>query len=59
MSNFDFDIYVCYIDVFCGGTLDGSIKVWDARVNHNRNVLGVEHHIPNTHGKYRILYIYI
>ncbi|VVC34555.1 Hypothetical protein CINCED_3A012480 [Cinara cedri] len=42
-------------DVFCGGSQDGSIKVWDTRVNNNRfviNCLGLEHHIPNAHGVY-------
>lgn len=45
----------CCIDIFCGGSQDGSIKVWDARVNQDRFVigfLGLEHHIPNAHGKF-------
>lgn len=40
-------------DVFCGGCQDGSIKVWDARLNNSQRVLEFEHNIPNTHGIYR------
>ncbi|XP_026818722.1 denticleless protein homolog B [Rhopalosiphum maidis] len=39
-------------DVFCGGSQDGSIKIWDARVNNGHRVLEFEHNIPNTHGIY-------
>ncbi|VVC46100.1 WD40/YVTN repeat-like-containing domain,WD40-repeat-containing domain,WD40 repeat [Cinara cedri] len=36
---------VCYVDVFCGGSQDGKLRVWDAR-NFNRLVQD----IPKTHG---------
>ncbi|XP_008188066.2 protein lethal(2)denticleless isoform X1 [Acyrthosiphon pisum] len=39
-------------DVFCGGCQDGSIKIWDARLNNAQRVLEFEHNIPNTHGIY-------
>uniref|UniRef100_A0A2S2QAU7 Protein lethal enticleless n=1 Tax=Sipha flava TaxID=143950 RepID=A0A2S2QAU7_9HEMI len=39
-------------NVFCGGAIDGSIKVWDARMNHNPNALEFDRKIPNSHAIY-------
>lgn len=43
------------VDVFCGGAHDGSIKIWDARLNNDLNVLDFDCKIPNAHGKYHLI----
>lgn len=50
--------FILCLDVFCGGAIDGSIKVWDARINLNPNVLEFDRKIPNSHGKYSFDVIY-
>ncbi|XP_027844129.2 denticleless protein homolog B isoform X1 [Aphis gossypii] len=42
-------------DIFCGGCQDGSIKVWDSRLNKGQKVLDCEIFIPNTHGCYKTI----
>lgn len=41
-----------WVDVFCGGADDGSIKVWHARLNNDYNVMEFNCKIPNAHGRY-------
>lgn len=45
-------LYLCYLDVFCGGCQDGSIKIWDARINNNNTVFDFDRNIPYAHGLY-------
>lgn len=45
--------FLWYIDIFCGGYLDGSIKIFDARVSHTNDNVNCDYNIPKAHGKYK------
>lgn len=43
------------VDVFNGGSNDGSIIIWDTPLNRDLNILGFGCKISSAHGKYNLI----